>query len=240
MEQKKGTMLERTLYSKELEEEVKLMIYTPANFSPLYKYHLLIAQDGQDYFSLGRIGRIADELLEGKEIQNLIIVGIPYLDVQDRREKYHPNGSKNASYIRFLGQELVPFLDKEFPSYQMGMGRGLIGDSLAGTVSLMTALSYPNTFGKVIIQSPFVNEDVLQKVEQFETPHLLTVYHVVGTEERKVPTTDGKTKDFVEPNLKLHELMKQKQFPHHFEQFNGDHTWTHWQPNLKTALRSMY
>jgi enterochelin esterase-like enzyme len=31
--------------------------------------------------------------------------------------------------------------------------RTLIGDSLGGTVSLMTALDYPNMFGNVIMQS---------------------------------------------------------------------------------------
>ena len=37
----------------------------------------------------------------------------------------------------------------------------LIGDSLGGTVSFMTALMYPHTFGKVIMQSPFVDETVM-------------------------------------------------------------------------------
>ena len=49
MEQKKGTIEEITFSSKALNEELTLMIYKPANFSPLYKYHLVIAQDGQDY-----------------------------------------------------------------------------------------------------------------------------------------------------------------------------------------------
>ena len=46
----------------------------------------------------------------------------------------------------------------------MGYGRALIGDSLGGTVSLLTALQYPHTFGKVIMQSPLVNETVLRAV----------------------------------------------------------------------------
>ena len=43
----------------------------------------------------------------------------------------------------------------------MGKGRVLIGDSLGGTVSFMTALMYPHTFGKVVMQSPFVDETVM-------------------------------------------------------------------------------
>ena len=44
----------------------------------------MIAQDGRDYFQMGRIGRVADELLANDEIENIIIVGIPYQDRFDR------------------------------------------------------------------------------------------------------------------------------------------------------------
>jgi enterochelin esterase-like enzyme len=52
MEYPKGTIHELTFFSQELNEEMQLLIYLPANFSPLYKYSLLIAQDGRDYFQL--------------------------------------------------------------------------------------------------------------------------------------------------------------------------------------------
>ncbi|MGM0836775.1 MAG: alpha/beta hydrolase [Bacillota bacterium] len=239
MKKASGKIEELKLYSNELQEEMTLMIYTPANYSPLYKYNVLIAQDGKDYFTLGRIGTIADQLLESKEIQNTIIIGIPYKNVLDRREKYHPEGSKQSAYIRFLAHELTPFIDQEYPTYQMGMGRALIGDSLGATVSLMTALSYPHTFGKVIMQSPYVDEIVLNKIEDFHQTSVLTLYHVVGTKETEVPTTDGKKKNFISPNRKLHERMKEKNFSVFYEEFEGTHTWTFWQPDLKQALPKM-
>jgi enterochelin esterase-like enzyme len=126
----KGTVKEVFFQSNELGEELQILIYLPANYSPLFTYSLLIAQDGQDYFRLGRIGRFADELLYNHEIENIIIVGIPYKHVKDRRKKYHPDSEHHQSYIRFLAHELVPFLDKEYPTYQMGSTRGLLGDSL--------------------------------------------------------------------------------------------------------------
>lgn len=232
----KGTVTEYTLYSEALQEKVQMLIYLPGSFSPLYKYHLLIAQDGQDYFQLGRIARVADDLIHNKDIENTIIVGLPYKDVEDRRQKYHPNGEQNKAYTRFLAHELVPFLDREFPTYQMGMGRTLIGDSLAATVSLMAALEYPHTFGKVILQSPYVNEKVEYSVQQFNHPYLIDVYHVVGTEETDVPTRNVNERNFLESNRKMSTIFKQKKFPYFYEEYNGDHTWTFWQPDLKKAL----
>jgi enterochelin esterase-like enzyme len=240
MEIPKGTIKEHTIKSNELGEEIQLLIYLPANFSPLYKYSLLIAQDGRDYFQLGRIGRLADEYLFEREIENLIIVGIPYKDVEDRRRKYHPAGEQNQQYIRFLAHELVPFLDNEFPTYQMGSTRALIGDSLGATVSLMTALQYPHTFGKVLLQSPLVEDKVFGLVESFTEAELLEIYHIVGNQETEVQTTNGKKSDFLNPNRKLSEVFTNMAFTYFYDEFDGDHTWTFWQPDLKRALKMMF
>ncbi|WP_423409751.1 alpha/beta hydrolase [Heyndrickxia sp. MSNUG] len=235
-----GKIQEITLQSKELGEEMTILVYLPANYSPLYKYSLLIAQDGRDYFQLGRIGRIADELLGKKEIENVIIVGIPYQSVEDRRRKYHPDGEQHQAYIRFLAHELVPYLDQEFPTYQMGMGRALIGDSLAATVSLLAAMQYPHTFGKVLLQSPYVNEHVLSAALNFNEPYLLNVYHTVGEKETVVKTTSSSEKDFLTPNRKLSKIFKEKGYSYFYDEFAGDHTWTYWQPDLKRAIKMMF
>ncbi|MEH7073762.1 alpha/beta hydrolase [Neobacillus drentensis] len=240
MEFPKGSVKERTIYSEELGEDIQLLVYLPANFSPLYKYSLLITQDGQDYFQLGRIARLADELLFQREIENLIIVGIPYKDVEDRYKKYHPNGSQNQQYIRFLAHTLVPFLDKEFPTYHMGSTRALIGDSLGGTVSLMTAIQYPHTFGKVLLQSPYVDETILNSVESFSEGQLLQLYHVIGNQETAVPTTNGIIKDFLTENRAFSKLISGKPITYFYEEFNGNHTWTYWQPDLRRALKMLF
>jgi enterochelin esterase-like enzyme len=240
MEFPKGSVKELTLYSKELGEEMTLLIYLPANFSPLYKYSLLIAQDGRDYFQLGRVGRVADELLYERQIENIIVVGIPYKNVADRRRKYHPDGDQNEAYIRFLAHELVAFLDKEFPTYHMGSTRTLIGDSLGATVSLLTALQYPHTFGKVLLQSPFVNERIIDMVKDFTEPQLLQIYHVIGNQETEVMMTNGKTGDFLQPNRELSKLFSDMPFTYFYDEFNGNHTWTYWQPDLKRALLTVF
>ncbi|MGG2066640.1 MULTISPECIES: alpha/beta hydrolase [unclassified Bacillus (in: firmicutes)] len=239
MTQTIGKIEELTFYSKSLQEEISLLVYLPANFTPLHKHTIVIAQDGRDYFQLGKAHRVIESLRETEEIDRTIIVGIPYKDVHDRKEKYHPNGSQNDMYIRFLAHELAPYLDEKYPTYQMGKGRVLIGDSLGGTVSFMTALMYPHTFGKVIMQSPFVNESVLERAKTFTEPQTLDLYHIIGTEETNVKTTDGNISDFVAPNRELHNLLIEKGFTTYYEEFNGNHTWKYWQKNLPHAFSHM-
>ncbi len=234
-----GSIQDVHFYSKELGEDVDFLVYLPASYSPLNKYTLLIAGDGRDYFQLGRIGRVADELIYKQEIDPLIIAGIPYKNIEDRRRKYHPNGEQQISYRRFLAHELAPFLDQKYSTYQMGLGRALIGDSLAATVSFMTAIEYSHTFGTVLLQSPFVNSDVIKMAEQTKNANL-QIYHVIGKQETEVKTTDGFIKDFLTPNRELSQLLKKRGFPYFYEEFLGNHTWKYWQPDLKRALKHMF
>lgn len=235
-----GKIHDIQFFSDALQEEMELLIYLPYNYSPLYKYSVLFASDGKDYFQYGRIGKVIDEYLENKEIENVIVVGIPYKSVTERRRLYHPEGDRQKDYIRFLAHELVPYIDENYPTYQVGGGRALIGDSLAATVSLQTAALYPNCFSQVILHSPYVDEKVMSVVESVQQPSSFAIYHVIGTGETEVDTTvDGKL-DFLTPNRELKKLIENKGFPYFYEEFNGEHTWKFWQPDVRRAIQMVY
>jgi len=240
MIKQRGTITEQEFESRELNEPIPLLIYLPPAFSPLYKYSILIAQDGKDYFQMGRLPRFADELFAGEQMEHVIIFGVPYQNAADRRTKYHPDGEKNDAYIRFLAHELVPWIEREYPALGIGKSRTLMGDSLAGTVSLMAALRYPNIFGNVILQSPFVNDKVLSAVKFHHDPHLLDIYHVVGKDEMEVAFSPERVEDFLTPNRKLHEAFKEAGFQTFYDEFDGGHAWTYWQPDVKRALQKMF
>ncbi|GGG20122.1 hypothetical protein GCM10007425_13170 [Lysinibacillus alkalisoli] len=232
----RGTIHDVSFFSKALQESIQLYIYTPANYTPLTEYQLLIASDGNDYFQLGGITKIADELIDDMEIDELIIVFVPYDNVQDRRDKYVPSGKKHREYLQFLAHELVPYIDREYATTPVAHARGLIGDSMAATVSLLGALTYPNIFGKAILQSPYVDEDVLDAVENFANPSSISVYHIVGKKEDEVLTTEKKVADFLTPNRELHEVMQMRGYHLFYDEFNGNHTWKYWKPDLRRAL----
>jgi enterochelin esterase-like enzyme len=238
---RKGSMTEKQIESSYLNETMILKLYQPESFSPLYKYNVCIMQDGNDYYQMGRIATLSDRLHDSHEISNTIFIGIHYKDKYDRREKYHPNGEQNKAYIKFLVHEVVPLLDDLLPTYHMGQSRALMGDSLAGTLALMTAFKYPHTFGKVVMQSPYVDETVLQAVEEATSIHGIDVYHTIGTAETAVDTTDGQTLDFIEPNRKLHELLTAKGLSYVYHELeDGEHTWKYWQQDMKRLLTTMF
>lgn len=233
-------MSEQIINSNFLHEQMLLKIYIPIDFSDLYKYQVCIMQDGDDYYQIGRIARLSDQLHSNQEIDRTIFVGIHYQDKHDRQKKYHPSGEKQEAYSQFLAHEVAPLLDRIFPTHQMGQTRILMGDSLAGTIALMTAMKYPHTFGKVVMQSPYVDEKVLQMVQHTNTLLLLDIYHTIGSNETSVTTTTGLIKDFLTPNQALHQLLTDHGGAYqYYELPAGEHTWKYWQKDLPRALKIM-
>ncbi|WP_124222591.1 alpha/beta hydrolase [Aquisalibacillus elongatus] len=237
---RKGTMVEKDIDSQYLNETLTVKIFKPENFSPLYKYHICIMQDGDDYFQLGRMATVSDRLHEQNEIENTIFAGIHYKDRHDRWDKYHPDGQNNDAYMKFLVFEVAPLLDKELPSYHVGSCRVLMGDSLGGTVSLMTALKYPNNFGKIIMQSPYVDETVTSAVKESTEVQSMTIYHTIGKDEVEVPTTKGDKDDFLTPNREISEVLNERVSDYTYKELEGKHTWKQWQKDLPEAIKKIF
>ncbi|MGM8214633.1 alpha/beta hydrolase [Bacillaceae bacterium W0354] len=238
---RKGKMINKDINSQYLHETLTIKLFLPENFSELYKYHICIMLDGDDYYQLGRAATLSDKLHDQKEITNTILAGIHYKDRYDRWDKYHPKGEKNDAFIKFLRFEVVPLLDDILPSYYVGSTRILMGDSLAGTVSLMTALNYTNTFGKVVMQSPYVDEHVLKAVQESNN-HLetITIYHTIGNNETNVKTIRGELEDFLTPNRKLNEVLKQRVDDYIYYELDGEHTWKQWQKDLPNVFKIIF
>lgn len=239
--ERRHTIQEHLIESSYLKKKMTLIVSLPTNFSPLFTYPVLIAQDGQDYFNLGRLASTVNHLTQKKLIEEIIVVGIPYESVSTRWETYHPQGGLQEAYQEFLMYECLPFLERHYPLHPLAGGRAFIGDSLGGTVSLMTALHYHHSIGYLILQSPFINDEILTHVEHDESIAMLSIYHTVGRMETNVKTTKGTGENFLKENRKLHQILERKHIASYiYEELDGDHTWGTWQPNLTQALRSIF
>ena len=236
----RGAITDVSFFSEALQETFDLLIYVPANYTPLNQYHICIASDGRDYFQMGGIARLADQLLEDYEMEQTIIVGVPYINAADRANKYIPTGNQFTAYMSFLANELVPYLDEEYSTYGLATGRALIGDSMAGTAALMGVLHYPSIFGKAALQSPFVDEAVLNKVKELPLKEGVSIYHIIGLQEIAMTRKNGEVMDLLTPNRTLHSLMKQQKIDYFYEEFDGNHTWTYWKPDLSRLLVKIF
>ncbi|UOQ46954.1 alpha/beta hydrolase-fold protein [Gracilibacillus caseinilyticus] len=234
---RKGSMDSANIESTYLNEEIEVKWYLPEGFTPFQDYQLCVMQDGEDYFRIGRVATLSDLLHEEMEIEPTIFVGIHYHDKYDRKEKYHPDGKQQHDYIAFLVKEAIPYVEETL--HITPAKRILMGDSLAGTLAFMVASQFPSTFHAAIMQSPYMNERVLQQADKVPAGSQLELYQSIGLDETEVDTTTGEISDFLAPNRSFHNALKNKLSVYHYEEFNGNHTWTYWQKDLKKILITM-
>ncbi|WP_156288903.1 alpha/beta hydrolase [Oceanobacillus salinisoli] len=239
---RKGKMINKEINSTYLNETKAIKIYQPESFSPLYKYNICIMQDGNDFFQMGRVATFSDRLHESEEITNTVFVGIHYKNRKDRRKKYHPNGEEFEAYTKFVVNEVIPLLDDLIPTLFLGKSRALMGDSLAGTFALATALKYPNTFGKVIMHSPYIDATMLKIVKETNADlSSIDIYHTIGTKEDEAVLSDGKVEDLLTPNRKLNKLLTEKGASYTYHELeDGNHTWKYWQQDMPHTLKAMF
>lgn len=221
-----------------LDRDVTLSIYLPKDFTALFKYKVVFCFDGADFFAFGRIHRTYEKLRETNEVERAIFVGFHYEDVDKRRAEFHPQGARTPLTVKAMANEILPFIDKTFPTFKVGNGRVLLGDSLAGSAALITALSYPRVFSQVGLLSPQHDEAIQTLIERCQFKDQLSIWHAIGLEEGdfKLPTTD-KTADFLTPNRELNSIIKANGFTYHYLEFEGGHRWKSWQYLLDEMLK---
>ncbi|QDW84969.1 esterase family protein [Staphylococcus pasteuri] len=235
---KPGKINKYQFYSDILEREVTISIYLPEDYTDLFKHQVIICFDGLDFLRFGRIQREYERLRKDQEIQRAIIVGFHYESVEKRREEFHPQGSRSHLTVKAIGKELLPFIDATFPTYKVGNARLLMGDSLAGSIALLTSLTYPTIFSQVAMLSPQYDDIIKEKLIDCETKEQLSIWHAIGLEEEDFTLpTNGKRANFLTPNRELNQLIKQYHVKYEYQEFDGGHNWKSWKPMLGDILK---
>lgn len=231
-----GKMTNKMIESEFLNETMEAKIYFPKDIDTLYETQICLMQDGNDYYQMGRVATISDRLHAEGAIVNAVFVGVHYIDRADRMKKYHPNGAQFEAYQKFITDELVPMVDELLPLNPLGHHRTIMGDSLAGTLALVTSVKHPNIFKQAILQSPLIDSSVEELVKSVPTPNI-GIYHSIGLKEKEVYTSDKQIMDFVKPNQNFAKYLSEN-FPNYkyVEIPNGNHTWKYWQEELPDVI----
>jgi enterochelin esterase-like enzyme len=238
MEQKflKRTIKKESISSTHLQTEKKVLIYLPPEFEATKSYPTLFLHDGDDYFSLGRIATQANKLIDEQKIQPLIMVAIP-VEKKLRSAEYSPIGDRNVAHIKFVTEELLPYLKEHYPIDQNNLVVG--GSSLGGTVSLHLALTYPSIWNKALSQSGAFLPQTTTAVEEGSPLEWLTIYQTIGLQETSVSTHVGDV-NLVTRNREMEQKLREHGAKLHYIEQDGDHTWGLWQPQLPEALRFFF
>jgi enterochelin esterase-like enzyme len=230
----KRTIIKDEAPSSYLGKARSLRISLPPGYNELLSYPVLYCQDGEDFFNFGRIVTQANTLILENDLDPFLIVGVD-VDKKLRTSEYHPEGDRFASYCTFFAEELIPYIEENYPARSRREERVIAGDSLGGTVSLHLALDYPEQFGNVMSFSGAFYPVTQQRVANEHSLSDLSVFQTVGLKETAFESSGG-VFDFVELNRSTRALLEQRNANIYYEETDGDHVWGAWQPLIPKAL----
>ena len=158
--------------SRILRNQRDLIVYLPPGYhqQPQRRFPVLYLHDGQNLFDGAtsfvpgmdwHVGHTADDFILTGAVQPLIIVGI-YNVGKVRIQEYTPTkaprlgGGRADRYARFLMQEVMPFIQREYRVIPDARVTGMGGSSLGGLLSLYLGLKHPQVFGRLAALSPSV------------------------------------------------------------------------------------
>ncbi|MGI9627964.1 MAG: alpha/beta hydrolase-fold protein, partial [Longimicrobiales bacterium] len=121
-------------------------VYLPARYRPNRRHPLLVVHDGRDYVQFAALKTVLDNLIHRQEIPAVVAV-------LSRPKERFSEYAASPDHARFVTEELVPAVEARFSVSQSPERRCLMGASLGGIASFVTAALYPGDFGRLLIQS---------------------------------------------------------------------------------------
>ena len=218
------------------------------------RYPVLYLNDGQDLFDActsifnaqeWRVDETATELVQSGKIPPLIVVGIDNAGKRDRPKEYLPfpdetlkppvPSVRGREYPKFLLDEIIPFINREYRTDPDPAKTGIGGSSYGAGIALYTVMSHPGRFGKLLLESPslYAHEDyLLHEADRF-TQWPERIYIGVGSINE--PVDDVHT---LQETLRRHGIGKLRLLV--VEQVGAAHNEEAWAQRLPRALQFLY
>lgn len=151
-------------------------VWLPEGYDSTKRYAVLYMHDGQMLFDSTSswnkqewgMDEVAQQLINQKRVPPFLIVGV-YNTGTYRHAEYFPEkplqflepslrdtllkaalmGEARADrYLKFLTEELKPYIDQHFSTYRDAAHTSIMGSSMGGLISLYAICEYPQVFGR--------------------------------------------------------------------------------------------
>lgn len=146
-----------------------IRVWTPEDYDPSQRYDVLYMHDGQMLYDASvtwngqewGVDEAMDSLIRLHAIRPTIVVGIDY-NPENRIGEYCPDDvslllpdappvydsfpSKGNDYLRFVVEELKPFIDSVYATYPDREHTWTMGSSCGGLISSYALCKYPEVF----------------------------------------------------------------------------------------------
>lgn len=176
-----GTVLyHKNFQSVFLDNKRDIFVWLPPSYMvlPEKKYPVLYMHDGQNLIDPEtsfagmdwRVDESVTKLINEGKMKEIVIVGIN--NTQDRLEEYS-DSEKGNKYIKFVTEELKPFIDSDYKTLSDSKDTAIIGSSMGGLISFLIAWRRPDIFSMAgCLSSSFYynNDKIFETVKNDSLP----------------------------------------------------------------------
>jgi enterochelin esterase family protein len=229
-----GRLTEHTLESAALGQVRTFFVYTPASALIGEKPATVYIHDGGEYINLIDAPAMLDNLIAAGDIPPVVAVFIP--PVQRELEYY-----LNDNYVRFLADELTPFMQSNYDVSPEPGKTANLGASLGGLLAVYAAATRPEVFGQAAGYSgaySLGNDLVIDLIRREETLPL-RFYLVVGTYETAIGG-DPNAGNLLEANRRLARALHDRFYDYQYEEAPQGHSWGLWRDFFGDGLRFLF
>jgi len=218
-----GTVIEQMFVSDILGNERNVYFYLPPGYDSAEggPYPVLFVHDGGEYIRLAGMVNVADNLIAAGRIEPLVIV---FIDPVDRTGEY----GGGSGFMRMIVEEIAPLVDGKFAVDRDPAGRGMMGASLGGLISVLITWQHPETFGFCASQSGAFMSDYTGAVRMVEAgpPRDVRYYLDWGTYERGIAASNEERREAILGGG--HKLT--------WKVYHEGHSWGSWRAHLDDIL----
>lgn len=176
-----GNLWRADIFSPELNETIKIDVWTPDGYTASKKYPVIYMHDGQNLFDTNstwnhqawEIDSVLGSLIADKKVEPAIVVGIHSVDttrigdlMPERVVEMTPSGEvrdfidlmcrgqyRADEYLAFIVNTLKPIIDNKFSTLTDRKSTSIMGSSMGGLISIYGVTEYPEVFGAAVCMS---------------------------------------------------------------------------------------
>lgn len=194
----------KSLHSNILQEDRTLNIYLPEGYKKDSAYPVLYLLDGSMNEDFLHIVGLVQFFQMTFQMPDMLVVGIANID---RKRDFtfppsdtlfthaYPTTGHSEKFIRFLEEELIPFIEHD---YRTTNKRMIIGQSLGGLLATEVLLKKPNVFSDYVVVSPSLwwdNESLLHATDSLLEMNAISddqkIYVAFGADEDRIMRRDA-------------------------------------------------
>ena len=216
-----------------------MTLYLPARFRRTATYPLLVVHDGGDFLRYAAAKVVLDNLIHRLDIAEMVVA---FIHSEDRLNEY----ANSTAHARFVTDELVPLLERDFPLVGQRSGRCLLGSSFGAVAALSAANRSPDMYGSLALMSgSFVFTDIgtdhgggpaFDPVVKFVNRYRARPRRVAD----RVFVSCGVYEPLIMRNRSMVPTFESAGMEVRYVEARDGHSWENWRDRLRDALSWIY